>query len=136
MPGLDPGIHQFSQENPFEERMVHRVKPGDDGWVLRSRERCASHTCQLEHFQTAKEPSLRANGSRECAPDDRLREAIHLAAKKGWIASSLALLAMTTPTSNATSRSRRAMRPGPFCHRHPRSKVLSLPGWANKAPRT
>ena len=26
------------------------------------------------------EPSLRANGSRECAPDDRLREAIHLAA--------------------------------------------------------
>jgi hypothetical protein len=25
-------------------------------------------------------PSLRANGSRECAPDDRLREAIHLTA--------------------------------------------------------
>jgi hypothetical protein len=24
-------------------------------------------------------PSLRANGSRECAPDDRLREAIHSA---------------------------------------------------------
>jgi hypothetical protein len=23
-------------------------------------------------------PSLRANGSRECAPDDRLREAIHV----------------------------------------------------------
>ncbi len=34
-------------------------------------------------------PSLRANGSRECAPDDRLREAIHRAAKKVWIASSL-----------------------------------------------
>jgi len=33
--------------------------------------------------------SLRANGSRECAPDDRLREAIHRAAKKDWIASSL-----------------------------------------------
>ena len=27
-------------------------------------------------------PSLRANGSRECAPDDRLSEAIPLAAKK------------------------------------------------------
>jgi hypothetical protein len=27
-------------------------------------------------------PSLRANGSRECAPDDRLREAIHRTAKK------------------------------------------------------
>ena len=26
-------------------------------------------------------PSLQANGSRECAPDDRLREAIHVAAK-------------------------------------------------------
>jgi hypothetical protein len=38
---------------------------------------------------------LRANGSRECAPDDRLREAIHLAAKEVWIASSASLLAMT-----------------------------------------
>jgi hypothetical protein len=27
-------------------------------------------------------PSLRANGSRECAPDDRLREAIHRAAQR------------------------------------------------------
>jgi hypothetical protein len=36
-------------------------------------------------FQTAratKTPSLRANGSRERAPDDRLREAIQLAARK------------------------------------------------------
>jgi hypothetical protein len=32
------------------------VKPGDDSW---------------------DETSLRANGSRECAPDDRLSEAIH-----------------------------------------------------------
>jgi hypothetical protein len=41
-------------------------------------------------------PSLRANGSRECAPDDRLREAIHShRGKKVWIASSQALLAMT-----------------------------------------
>jgi hypothetical protein len=40
--------------------------------------------------------SLRANGSRECAPDDRLREAIHFdKAKKEWIASSQGLLAMT-----------------------------------------
>ena len=27
-------------------------------------------------------PSLRANGSRECAPDDRLREAIHLSVRE------------------------------------------------------
>jgi len=39
--------------------------------------------------------SLRANGSRECAPDDKLREAIHGAAKEVWIASSQGLLAMT-----------------------------------------
>jgi hypothetical protein len=40
---------------------------------------------------------LRANGSRECAPDDRLREAIQLWArrKESWIASSLSLLAKT-----------------------------------------
>ena len=31
--------------------------------------------------------SLRANGSRECAPDDRLREAIHKVTKQVWIAS-------------------------------------------------
>jgi hypothetical protein len=34
-------------------------------------------------------PSLRATGPHECAPDDRLREAIHLAAKEEWIALSL-----------------------------------------------
>jgi hypothetical protein len=40
---------------------------------------------------------LRANGSRECAPDDRLREAIQLFAglHESWIASSQVLLAMT-----------------------------------------
>src|SRR5260370_16996073 len=39
-------------------------------------------------------PSLRANGSRECAPDDKLREAIHWAIQS-WIASSQKLLPMT-----------------------------------------
>src|ERR1700681_3028080 len=29
-------------------------------------------------------PSLRATGSRECAPDDRLREAIHCAAQRKY----------------------------------------------------
>jgi hypothetical protein len=38
---------------------------------------------------------LRANGSHECAPDDRLREAIHSVVKEEWIASSLSLFAMT-----------------------------------------
>jgi hypothetical protein len=51
-------------------------------------------------------PSLRANGSSECAPDDRLREAIHSAAKEEWIASSLTLLAMTAmgPKSKTPER--------------------------------
>jgi hypothetical protein len=38
----------------------------------------------VDSFSTSKEgfkSSLRANGSRECAPDDRLREAIHGATK-------------------------------------------------------
>ena len=38
---------------------------------------------------------MRANGSRERAPDDRLREAIQKPLEKVWIASELALLAMT-----------------------------------------
>jgi hypothetical protein len=48
-------------------------------------------------FNAATRPStsLRANGSRERAPDDRLREAIQKATKEDWIASSQALLAMT-----------------------------------------
>jgi hypothetical protein len=29
MPGLDPGIHQSSQEH-VSKKMDHRVKPGDD----------------------------------------------------------------------------------------------------------
>jgi len=32
---------------------------------------------KLEHDENELKPSLRANGSRECAPDDKLREAIH-----------------------------------------------------------
>ena len=36
--------------------------------------------------------SLRANGSRECAPDDRLREAIH-GARKGGLERAVACLA-------------------------------------------
>src|SRR5713226_505244 len=46
-------------------------------------------------------PSLRANGSRVCAPDDKLREAIYSRNPASWIASSLTLLAMTVL---ATSR--------------------------------
>jgi hypothetical protein len=35
-----------------------------------------------ENAESYLAPSLRATGSRECAPDDRLREAIHLAAQR------------------------------------------------------
>jgi hypothetical protein len=43
----------------------------------------------------AGEPSLRANGSRECAPDERLREAIHGSTCCGMDCYVAALLAMT-----------------------------------------
>jgi len=39
------------------------------------------HNCQKSK-QYLVVPSLRANGSRECAPDDRLREAIHRTAQR------------------------------------------------------
>jgi hypothetical protein len=52
-----------------------RDKPGHDEDLSKGDDRF--------NFQTADvEPSLRTNGSRECAPDDRLREAIHLAAQR------------------------------------------------------
>jgi hypothetical protein len=44
---------------------------------------------------TVARPSLRANGSRECAPDDRLSEAIHRAAQRKMDCFVAALLAMT-----------------------------------------
>src|SRR6266446_4337498 len=43
-------------------------------------------------------------GRRKAPPDDRLREAIHRAAKEGWIASSLALLAMTRLAMHSARR--------------------------------
>jgi hypothetical protein len=77
MAGLVPAIHVLG----FEEKqdVDARDKRGHDG----------------EAIMRDPTPSLRANGSRECAPDDKLREAIHGAAKEVWIASSQGLLAMT-----------------------------------------
>jgi hypothetical protein len=39
--------------------------------------RTSNFSFQPANNASIVEPSLRANGSRECAPDDRLREAIH-----------------------------------------------------------
>ncbi|MGY4567474.1 PAS domain S-box-containing protein [Bradyrhizobium sp. USDA 3256] len=70
-----------------------------EGWPARAGGRASFETRLppvLKEYRTAVAPmSLRANGSRESAPDDRLREAIHLATREEWIASSLSLLAMT-----------------------------------------
>src|SRR5882757_5760104 len=59
--------------------------------------------------------SLRANGSGECPPDDRLREAIHFAPqrKKEWIASSQGLLAMTALKPESSNIHRRPARSSP-----------------------
>ena len=37
------------------------------------------------HLSDSNKPPLRTNGSRECAPDDRLREAIHCGVKNGLL---------------------------------------------------
>src|ERR1700731_3184053 len=81
--------------------------------------------------------SLRANGSRECAPDDRLREAIHgaaNAASEEWIASSPSpegrlrrtrvLLAMTAVHDFAIS-------PNAFFARHSFIPSLRIEGAGN-----
>ena len=54
-------------------------------------------------FEARAIRSLRADGSRERAPDDRLRKAIHKrrAVEHGWIASSPMLLAMTHGATTA-----------------------------------
>ena len=49
----------------------------------------------ISKSQSTVRPSLRANGSRECAPDDGLREAIQFAAQRKLDCFSHSLLAMT-----------------------------------------
>src|ERR1700757_2427289 len=57
-------------------------------------------------------PSLRANGSRERAPDDRLREAIHRAAqRKNGLLRRFAPRNDVAPISDMPPRSRGADRP-------------------------
>jgi hypothetical protein len=64
------------------------------------------------HDNSVVEPSLRANGSRECAPDDRLREAIHGRNKKkdGLLRFARNDVALTPDTrSRLAARSARAV---------------------------
>ena len=86
-----PNVQFLAHETAGAARTRHSLRPlfGEGQRICKS----SGKTCR-ENANVCP-PSLRANGSRECAPDDRLREAIHFAAKKAWIASSLALLAMT-----------------------------------------
>src|SRR5438093_1124190 len=90
-------------------------------------------------------PSLRANGSRECAPDDRLREAIHFAATqevgllRRFRLRSLSYGGQVAPRNddidrNTPPRSRGAMRPSFYKNRSPKenrgrreSRVLAAP---------
>src|SRR5213080_2295284 len=64
----------------------------------------ASPTARNSGCEIELEPSLRANGSRECAPDDRLREAIHLSANRKLDCFVAALLAMTKGSGLQTRR--------------------------------
>jgi hypothetical protein len=75
---------------------VHRA-PGIPHALFGAETKCNTSGASRREGEVVSEilsTSLRANGSRECAPHDRLREAIHRAAKKMdfFVA---ALLAMT-----------------------------------------
>src|SRR5260221_14369269 len=75
--------------------------------------------------------SLRATGLRECAPDDRLREAIHFAAKEEWIASSQVLLAMTLTEPPHTLLSYPAHAGYPVRRGFSVLSLMSLEYWAD-----
>jgi hypothetical protein len=85
MAGLDPAIHALAAKKDVDAR----VKPGHDEFV--EPPALFPHSGSTPRAGVALlVPSLRgANGSRECAPDDRLRdEAIQLSAYAArWIAS-------------------------------------------------
>src|SRR3569832_2482206 len=56
----------------------------------------------------ARLPSSRANGSRECTPEDRLRGSDPVPSlPESWIAASLALHAKTKNTQNDTNKNKR-----------------------------
>src|ERR1700730_11831424 len=70
-------------DNPRGRQERQRGLVGDGAMILL---RCeiimsAQNPASISKCRFVK-PSLRANGSRECAPDDRLREAIHSRNKK------------------------------------------------------
>src|SRR5712664_2790121 len=78
--------------------------------------------------QPTVEPSLRANGSRECAPDDRLHEAIHLAAQRKKMDCFVAtLLAMTATVPRRTTPSYPAQA-GPL------DSIISISGILDRPP--
>ena len=104
-PGLKPIEAQNARIPCFNETIsgklsgasVARMSAATRGQCVKDRPGCL-RSSGLHSLHSLDKPSLRANGSRECAPDDRLREAIHQATtKKEWIASSLAL-----PCANAS----------------------------------
>jgi hypothetical protein len=91
MPGLVPGIHVFGSQ-------VKEDVDGRDAGAKRSFVASPAMTtgparpalCHAPFDCKFAHPSLRATGSGECPPDDRLREAIqNPTAKRFWIASSL-----------------------------------------------
>src|SRR5205807_6921844 len=83
---LNPKI-SLAQIDPDPDKLLH--------WTAPSLWRSGDHALALDAVWVGPStPSLRANGSGECPPDDRLREQSR-AAKKGWMASSLLFLATT-----------------------------------------
>src|SRR5882762_470675 len=82
---------------------------------LRARALRSSITDISMRFPNVHPPSLRANGSRHCAPDDRLREAIHRAAqrKNGLLKSLKNGVILPTSSLKLSSKAGRCLPPVP-----------------------
>ena len=97
------GFGDLNQHGPELDPLLHQDQDGDGTLAVRRQGRRGVFDPDDELSGGARshkiEPSLRANGSRESAPDDKLREAIHSHFAVVWIASPPTLLAMTTATS-------------------------------------
>jgi hypothetical protein len=92
---------------PYRLEFQRRSEPEYGGILERSSPKGPRRTCRAAAGMNdvlEVRLSLRANGSRECAPDDRLREAIQEPKKKDWIASSFALRASADAVVARTPR--------------------------------
>jgi hypothetical protein len=105
----------LAHETAGAARTRHSLRPLSSREGQRIRKTSGNHVARTG---THVSSSLRANGSRECAPDDRLREAIHLSACR----------AMDCFVASAPRKDRkRAARIPPHRHCEPTGRAYARP---------